>query len=175
MDGARYVLHVASPLGDPAVKDRDALVGPAREGTLRVLRAAAGAGAERVVMTSAANAATAMQSAQANFSPTTVVDPRVWAQNGVVPLPTSGYPISGFSWFNFYECYNTSSAFYNMVLPILYFHYTDSITTSALALNGFAPVPATWVNAIGYLVAGSYTPLNADVTTTAAFTGRSGA
>jgi nucleoside-diphosphate-sugar epimerase len=57
VDGARYVLHVASPLGDAAARDRDALVAPAREGTLRVLRAAAAAGAERVVMTSAANAA----------------------------------------------------------------------------------------------------------------------
>jgi dihydroflavonol-4-reductase len=64
MDGAGYVLHVASPLGDPATTDRDALVAPAREGTLRVLRAAVGAGVKRVVMTSAANAASPSSYAQ---------------------------------------------------------------------------------------------------------------
>lgn len=55
--GCDYVLHVASPLGGGAVKDRDALIAPARDGTLRVLRAAAKAGVKRVVMTSAAAAA----------------------------------------------------------------------------------------------------------------------
>ncbi|MFE7168728.1 NAD-dependent epimerase/dehydratase family protein [Streptomyces sp. NPDC057616] len=51
-----HVLHVASPLGlssDGPV----ALVATARDGTLRVLRAATAAGVRRVVMTSAANAA----------------------------------------------------------------------------------------------------------------------
>ncbi|WP_372665852.1 NAD-dependent epimerase/dehydratase family protein [Amycolatopsis kentuckyensis] len=59
MDGCDYVLHVASPLGaDPDVEDEgQALMVPARDGTLRVLRAAADAGVRRVVMTSAANAA----------------------------------------------------------------------------------------------------------------------
>lgn len=55
--GCDYVLHVASPLGGGAVKDRDALIAPARDGTLRVLRAAAKANVKRVVMTSAAAAA----------------------------------------------------------------------------------------------------------------------
>ena len=55
--GCDYVLHVASPLGGGASKDRDALIAPARDGTLRVLRAAAKAGVKRVVMTSAAAAA----------------------------------------------------------------------------------------------------------------------
>jgi nucleoside-diphosphate-sugar epimerase len=51
--GCDYVLHVASPfpLEDPA--DPDALVRPAVDGTLRVLRAAAGSGTvRRVVLTS---------------------------------------------------------------------------------------------------------------------------
>src|SRR5262245_1426565 len=55
--GCDYVLHVASPLGTQASRDRDALVVPARDGTLRVLRAATRAGVKRVVMTSAAAAA----------------------------------------------------------------------------------------------------------------------
>lgn len=50
--GATYVLHVASPF--PLVQPDDAqdLIVPAREGTLRVLRAAQAAGVRRVVVTS---------------------------------------------------------------------------------------------------------------------------
>ncbi len=48
----RYVLHVASPYPLAAPKDRMALVPPARDGTLRVLKAAVRAGVERVVVTS---------------------------------------------------------------------------------------------------------------------------
>lgn len=50
--GCRYVLHVASPLPSRPPKDENELIVPAREGTLRVLRAAAQAGVERVVLTS---------------------------------------------------------------------------------------------------------------------------
>ena len=55
--GVDYVLHVASPLGNEDSTDPDELIRPARDGALRVLRAATAAGVERVVMTSAANAA----------------------------------------------------------------------------------------------------------------------
>src|SRR5205814_7690556 len=50
--GCRYVLHVASPFPPVQPKDPDELIVPARDGALRVLRAALDAGAERVVMTS---------------------------------------------------------------------------------------------------------------------------
>jgi nucleoside-diphosphate-sugar epimerase len=62
MAGCDYVLHVASPLGGDATRDGDALIAPARDGTLRVLRAATKAGVRRVVMTSAAAAARPPQS-----------------------------------------------------------------------------------------------------------------
>jgi dihydroflavonol-4-reductase len=55
--GVDYVLHVASPLGSEDSRDAEALIVPARDGALRVLRAATRAGVKRVVMTSAANAA----------------------------------------------------------------------------------------------------------------------
>ncbi|MFI9103687.1 NAD-dependent epimerase/dehydratase family protein [Streptomyces fildesensis] len=55
--GVDYVLHVASPLGGAAPDDPDAMIAPARDGALRVLRSATAAGVKRVVMTSAANAA----------------------------------------------------------------------------------------------------------------------
>ena len=55
--GVDYVLHVASPLGNENSTDPDELIVAARDGALRVLRAATAAGVKRVVMTSAANAA----------------------------------------------------------------------------------------------------------------------
>src|ERR1044072_878804 len=50
--GCDYVLHTASPFPPAQPQDPDELIVPAREGTLRVLRAALDAGAERVVVTS---------------------------------------------------------------------------------------------------------------------------
>ena len=50
--GCAYVLHVASPFPPAAPEHEDELIIPAREGALRVLRAAKAAGAKRVVMTS---------------------------------------------------------------------------------------------------------------------------
>jgi dihydroflavonol-4-reductase len=50
--GCTHVLHVASPFPAKQPRDEQQLIRPAVEGTLRVLRAAAGAGVERVVQTS---------------------------------------------------------------------------------------------------------------------------
>jgi nucleoside-diphosphate-sugar epimerase len=50
--GCDYVLHVASPLPERVPKDENELIVPAREGTLRVLRASRDAGVKRVVLTS---------------------------------------------------------------------------------------------------------------------------
>jgi nucleoside-diphosphate-sugar epimerase len=50
--GCEYVLHVASPFPATVPKDENELIVPAREGALRVLRAAREAGVKRVVMTS---------------------------------------------------------------------------------------------------------------------------
>lgn len=52
VDGCEYVLHVASPFPSGIPKHEDELIVPAREGTLRVLRAARDAGVRRVVLTS---------------------------------------------------------------------------------------------------------------------------
>jgi nucleoside-diphosphate-sugar epimerase len=52
VDGCDYVLHVASPFPPAQPKDPDELIVPAREGTLRVLRASLEAGVRRVVVTS---------------------------------------------------------------------------------------------------------------------------
>jgi len=50
--GCDYVLHVASPFPPAQPKDPDELIVPAREGTLRVLRAALASGVKRTVVTS---------------------------------------------------------------------------------------------------------------------------
>src|SRR6202050_2964037 len=50
--GCEYVLHVASPFPPTIPKHEDELIVPAREGSLRVLRASRDAGVRRVVLTS---------------------------------------------------------------------------------------------------------------------------
>jgi nucleoside-diphosphate-sugar epimerase len=50
--GCDYVLHVASPIPVAVPKDENELIVPARDGALRVLRAARAAGVKRVVLTS---------------------------------------------------------------------------------------------------------------------------
>ncbi len=55
VSGCNYVIHVASPMGQGEPKAD--LLGPAREGTIRVLKAAREAGVPRVVLTSSTVAA----------------------------------------------------------------------------------------------------------------------
>ncbi|OOG64540.1 epimerase [Rhodanobacter sp. B04] len=50
--GCEYVLHIASPFPATLPQHEDELIVPAREGALRVLRAARDAGVKRVVLTS---------------------------------------------------------------------------------------------------------------------------
>ena len=52
LGGVKEVRHVASPIPSARPKNPDELIVPAREGTVRVLRAARDAGARRVVLTS---------------------------------------------------------------------------------------------------------------------------
>jgi dihydroflavonol-4-reductase len=71
--GCDYVLHVASPLGGDSPQNADDLIVPARDGTLRVLRAATRAGVKRVVMTSSLAAAMPPRNAEG-----LVTDEAVW-------------------------------------------------------------------------------------------------
>jgi len=59
ISGCDYVLHIASPFIIGAPKHEDELIIPARDGALRVLRAAAKAGVKRTVMTSSVAAISA--------------------------------------------------------------------------------------------------------------------
>lgn len=56
VDGCDFVLHVASPVRPGHVENEDDVIVPARDGALRVLRAARDAGVRRVVLTSAFHA-----------------------------------------------------------------------------------------------------------------------
>jgi dihydroflavonol-4-reductase len=55
--GCDYVMHVASPLASSMPKNPDDLIIPARDGSLRVVKAATKAGVKRVVVTSSVAAA----------------------------------------------------------------------------------------------------------------------
>lgn len=71
--GCDYVLHVASPVGHDVPRDPDELIVPARDGALRVLRAACRANVERIVLTSAIEASRPLMT-----SPDSVSDESRW-------------------------------------------------------------------------------------------------
>lgn len=86
LDGCEEVHHVASPI--PAVQpdDPDELIVPAREGTLRVLRAARDAGARRTVLTSSFAAVGYTPKPGAEFTEADWTDP---GTPGLAPYPRS--------------------------------------------------------------------------------------
>jgi dihydroflavonol-4-reductase len=82
MDGIDAVLHVASPMGITG-GDADSLLRPAVDGTRRVVESAARAGVGRVVMTSAANAAS-----PSSYASEGVTDETLWTDPdapGLIP------------------------------------------------------------------------------------------
>jgi dihydroflavonol-4-reductase len=81
--GCTYVHHVASPFPPDIPKSEDDLIVPARDGTLRVLRAARDAGIKRVVLTSSFAAVGYGQSAQKQ-----VFTEENWSiLDGKIPVP----------------------------------------------------------------------------------------
>ena len=85
--GCEYVLHIASPFPAAIPKDENELIVPARDGALRVLRAARDAGVKRVVMTSSFAAVGYGHAQQeATFTEKDWTDP---AQPDVVPYTKS--------------------------------------------------------------------------------------
>ncbi|MDB5986894.1 MAG: nucleoside-diphosphate-sugar epimerase [Nevskia sp.] len=85
--GCDYVLHVASPFPAGVPKNEDELIVPAREGALRVLRAARDAGVKRLVLTSSyAAIGYGHKPQQAPFNETDWTDP---SRPGVSPYAKS--------------------------------------------------------------------------------------
>ena len=86
MAGVDEVYHVASPIPPAQPKDPDELIVPAREGTLRVLRAARDAGARRIVLTSSFAAIGYTPKPTAEFTEDDWTDPDM---PGLAPYPRS--------------------------------------------------------------------------------------
>src|SRR5580658_2558006 len=86
MAGCEEVHHVASPIPVAQPKDPEELIVPAREGTLRVLRAARDAGARRVVLTSSFAAIGYTPKPGAEFTEADWTDPDT---PGLAPYPRS--------------------------------------------------------------------------------------
>ncbi|WP_410786571.1 NAD-dependent epimerase/dehydratase family protein [Kribbella sp. C-35] len=86
VDGCLEIHHVASPIPVVQPEDPDELIVPAREGTLRVLRAAEAAGARRVVLTSSFAAVGYTPKAGAEFTEDDWTDPDT---PGLAPYPHS--------------------------------------------------------------------------------------
>ena len=84
--GCEEVHHVASPIPAAQPDDPDELIVPAREGTLRVLRAARDAGARRVVLTSSFAAIGYSPKPDAEYTEADWTDPDT---PGLAPYPRS--------------------------------------------------------------------------------------
>ncbi|GAA1591789.1 MULTISPECIES: NAD-dependent epimerase/dehydratase family protein [Kribbella] len=86
VDGCAEIHHVASPIPAVQPEDPDELIVPAREGTLRVLRAARDAGARRVVLTSSFAAIGYTPKPDADYTEDDWTDPDT---PGLAPYPRS--------------------------------------------------------------------------------------
>ncbi|TDW17878.1 NAD-dependent epimerase/dehydratase family protein [Kribbella kalugense] len=84
--GCSEIHHVASPIPVAQPEDPDELIVPAREGTLRVLRAASSAGVRRVVLTSSFAAVGYTPKPGAEFTEDDWTDPDT---PGLAPYPRS--------------------------------------------------------------------------------------
>lgn len=84
--GCEEMYHVASPIPAEQPDDPDELIVPAREGTLRALRAARNAGARRVVLTSSFAAIGYTSKPGAEFTEADWTDPDA---PGLAPYPRS--------------------------------------------------------------------------------------
>jgi nucleoside-diphosphate-sugar epimerase len=86
LEGVEEAHHVASPIPPAQPRDPDELIVPAREGTLRVLKAARDAGARRVVLTSSFAAVGYSPKAVRDYSEADWTDPNT---PGLAPYPRS--------------------------------------------------------------------------------------
>ena len=87
-------------------------------------------------------------------------DPSNWGQapGSADPTAAGAYPIGGFTFMLTYTCYNNADGFDNGAATRLrnFFHayFKTDVTTIAkiLKLDGFAPLPTAWQNAINTMM-----------------------
>jgi nucleoside-diphosphate-sugar epimerase len=95
LEGVDKVHHVASPIPSAQPKDPDELIIPAREGTVRVLKAARDTGARRVVLTSSFAAVGYSPKAVRDYTEADWTDPDT---PGLPPYPRSKAIAEGAAW-----------------------------------------------------------------------------
>ena len=107
-------------------------------------------------------AATAMSATKnPTFDDTSILNPINWSHQGVMPNPLlpGSYPISGFTWLDFYQCYKAADL--AAIQAYIIFHYTNMHAQSILFTNGFASTPSyidtpptatSWVGAVSTLL-----------------------
>jgi nucleoside-diphosphate-sugar epimerase len=139
--GCEEVHHVASPIPASQPDDPDELIVPAREGTLRVLRAARDAGARRVVLTSSFAAVGYTPKPGAEYSETDWTDPDT---PGLAPYPRSKAIAERAAWdFMEREGGDTELVVVNPTFilgPTLIAHLVSSLALIEAMLNGKLPV-----------------------------------
>lgn len=97
------------------------------------------------------NAQTAMNTVTPTFaSAADRGNPLGWSLQGVVPDPVlpGSYPISGFTWIEMYQCYQTHANginSFNWLTNFLNYLYGSSNAYAILHENGFAEVPYSWL------------------------------
>jgi nucleoside-diphosphate-sugar epimerase len=149
--GCEYVLHVASPFPAGVPRNEDELIVPAREGSLRVLRAARDAGVRRVVLTSSfAAIGYGHGPQQALFDETTWTDP---GAPHVSPYPKSKTLAERAAWdFIASEGKDLELAVVNPVGvfgPVLGPDYSTSILLVQRLMDGALPgLPKLWFGVV---------------------------
>jgi dihydroflavonol-4-reductase len=150
--GCDYVLHVASPFPSAVPRDENELIAPARDGALRVLRAARDAGVRRVVLTSSF-AAIGYGAAKGRAAAFTEADWTDAAAPGVQPYQKSKTLAERAAWdFVARESGGLELAVVNPVGvfgPVLGPDYSTSIMLVKRMLDGSLPgCPDLWVGAV---------------------------
>ena len=154
--GCKYVLHVASPIPSMNAKSKEDLVGPAKEGTLRVLRAAKRAGTvTRVVLTSSTEAVCAGQ----DVPPGKVFDEKDWTNLGDPNFPITEYQrsktIAEWAAWDFIEKEGNGKMDLAVINPVGIFgpalssDVATSLQLPLMLLNGKLPgIPNVTLNAV---------------------------
>jgi ABC-type phosphate transport system substrate-binding protein len=115
------------------------------------------------VAPTAANAQSTMSEINPNFPGTSITDPLAWSLQGVYPNPvqSNSYPISGFTWVVFYQCYQSHSNGNNALNAFeifLNYDFGATVGTNIINANGFATVPFPWLQQSYNLLNGSSGP-----------------
>jgi len=139
LDGCAEVYHVASPMIHPT--DPDEVLIPAREGTVRVLRAARDAGARRVVLTSSFAAVGYTPKPGAEYTEDDWTDPDT---PGLPPYPRSKAIAERAAWdFMKHEGGDTQLVVINPTFilgPTLTTEVRSSLLLTKMMLDGTMPV-----------------------------------